>query len=175
MARWRWVRELWMGKTSHPHVMIEHPATSGPPVTAPLPASRTQHQLTGSTVDPLKLSLAFFHSLIICHSGGGCLLLSVSAPALPPPVLFLVCLPAPGPLSAGRKGRFGLLAAASFPLNQVDVGVDEAWSLPWVVARLLLVYVAGHPQCNAAAHCTWPAWALGQQGEESRRGGGVIR
>ena len=160
--------KLWMGETSHPHVMVQHSTSSGPPVTAPLPASWTQHQLTGSTVDPFKLSLTFFHPLIIRHSC--CLLLPVSAPALPPaPVFFLATLPAPGPFPAGRKGRFCLLAAA-LPLNQVDVGVDEARSRPWVVGRLLLVYVAGHPQCNAAAHCTWPAWALGQQGRRKQPG-----
>ena len=146
VARWRRMGKLWMGETSHPHVMVQHSTPSGPPVTAPLPASWTQHQLTGSTVDPFKLSLTFFHPLIVCHSC--CLLLPVSAPALPPaPVFFLATLPAPGPFPAGREGRFCLLAAA-LPLNQVDVGVDKARSRPWVVGRLLLVYVAGHLQCK---------------------------
>ena len=165
-----------LGEASHPHVVLQHPPTSSPcSVTAPLTTSWTQHQLSGSPVDPLELSFTFFHPLIIGHCVVAGLLLPIPAPALPSSTFLLFLTPLlPGTLSASRKGGFGLLAAA-LALHQVDVGVDEAWSLPWVVARLLLVYVAGHPQCNAAAHCTWPAWALGQQGEESRRGGGVIR
>ena len=141
--------ELGMGKASHPHVVLQHPATSRPcSVTAPLTTSWTQHQLSGSPVDPLELSFTFFHPLIICHSVVVGLLLPIPASALPSPTFLLFLAPLlPGTLPASRKGGFGLLTAA-LALHQVDVGVDEAWSLVGVVGRLLLVYVAGHLQCK---------------------------
>ena len=139
-----------LGKASHPHVVLQHPPTSCPTsVPAPLTTSWTQHQLSGSPVDPLELSFTFFHPLIICHCvvAGG-LLLPIPATALPSPTFLLFLAPfLPGTLPASRKGGFGLLAAA-LALHQVDVGVDEAWSLVGVVGRLLLVYVAGHLQCK---------------------------
>ena len=137
-----------LGKASHPHVVLQHPPTSRPSVPAPLTTSWTQHQLSGSPVDPLELSFTFFHPLIICHCVGAGLLLPVPASALPSSSFLLFLAPLlPGTLPASRKGGFGLLAAA-LALHQVDVGVDEAWSLVGVVGRLLLVYVAGHLQCK---------------------------
>ena len=141
--------ELRMGKSSHPHVVLQHPSTSRPcSVSAPLTTSWTQHQLSGSPVDPLELSFTFFHPLIIGHCVVAGLLLPIPAPALPSSTFLLFLAPLlPGTLPASRKGGFGLLAAA-LALHQVDVGVDEAWSLVGVVGRLLLVYVAGHLQCK---------------------------
>ena len=141
--------ELGMGKASHPHVVLQHPPTPRPcSVTAPLTTSRTQHQLSGSPVDPLELSFTFFHPLIIRHCVVTGLLLPISAPTLSSSTFLLFLTPLlPGTLPASRKGGFGLLAAA-LALHQVDVGVDEAWSLVGVVGRLLLVYVAGHLQCK---------------------------
>ena len=137
-----------LGEASHPHVVLQHPPTSRPPVPAPLTTSWTQHQLSGSPVDPLELSFTFFHPLIIGHCVVTGLLLPIPAPAFPSPTFLLFLAPLlPGTLPASRKGGFGLLAAA-LALHQVDVGVDEAWSLVGVVGRLLLVYVAGHLQCK---------------------------
>ena len=138
-----------LGEASHPHVVLQHPPTSRPTsVPAPLTTSWTQHQLSGSPVDPLELSFTFFHPLIICHCVVTGLLLPIPAPAFPSPTFLLFLAPLlPGTLPASRKGGFGLLAAA-LALHQVDVGVDEAWSLVGVVGRLLLVYVAGHLQCK---------------------------
>ena len=140
--------ELRMGEASHPHVVLQHPPTSCPSVPAPLTTSWTQHQLSGSPVDPLELSFTFFHPLIICHCVVAGLLLPIPAPTLPSSTVVLFLAPLlPGTLPASRKGGFGLLAAA-LALHHVDVGVDEAWSLGGVVGRLLLVYVAGHLQCK---------------------------
>ena len=139
-----------LGEASHPHVVLQHPPTSRPcSVSAPLTTSWTQHQLSGSPVDPLELSFTFFHPLIICHCVVAGLLLPIPATALPSSTVVLFLAPLlPGTLPASRKGGFGLLTAA-LALHQVDVGVDEAWSLlAWVVGRLLLVYVAGHLQCK---------------------------
>ena len=163
--------ELRMGEASHPHVVLQHPPTSCPSVPAPLTTSWTQHQLSGSPVDPLELSFTFFHPLIICHCVVTGLLLPIPAPALSSSTFLLFLAPfLPGTLPASRKGGFGLLAAA-LALHHVDVGVDEAWSLVGVVGRLLLVYVAGHLlQCNAGAHCTWAGWAPRQKGRRKQLG-----
>ena len=141
--------ELGMGEPSHPHVVLQHPATPRPcSVPTPLTTSWTQHQLSGSPVDPLELSFTFFHPLIIGHCVVGGLLLPISAPTLSSSTFLLFLTPLlPGALPASRKGGLGLLTAA-LALHQVDVGVDEAWSLGGVVGRLLLVYVAGHLQCK---------------------------
>ena len=138
-----------LGEASHPHVVLQHPPTPCPTsVPTPLTTSWTQHQLSGSPVDPLELSFTFFHPLIIGHCVVGGLLLPISAPTLSSSTFLLFLTPLlPGALPASRKGGLGLLTAA-LALHQVDVGVDEAWSLGGVVGRLLLVYVAGHLQCK---------------------------